>query len=200
MEPVATGPNFGSKEDFDDGEFGEQTQLQDGREYRRLTTTTTGNEGSYSKLRLNNEGIWKISRFVITSVVFGTTAYFTIQRLSSLRFNEGLAVCVLFSGASTASYFNLLAPSDRTNSPKPLCCCLRPDKKNINEWITNWTYQIYFALSQVYLGVVPMQDRRLYSLPFMWGFGALLEKDIETLMTLESSDHSYSNLPPKKKI
>ena len=182
IQPNDTALNlFGPSEDFNNTEIQSSYLLG-----RRLNFSELNGRDIFCNrdIYCNKEFLCKVSRFAITSVVFGTTSYFGIQELLSLGDIKKISVCVIFNGVSVASAFNLFVPPDV--------------HENVNEFITNWTYETYLAFSQVFLNVPPLQDRPLYTLPFLWSLGSILEKDGETLLKLKPSDHSLSNVTPQE--
>ena len=127
----------------------------------------------------------KISTFILSGIIFPLTSYFIVEESLGSHNIEDLTLNAFFNGAAFSALFYTLLPGKY--------------RKEINEFITAWTYEVILGLSQVYLNVVPENQMKLFGVPFDWGFGALKIKDIFSLLAMEQPDLTLAPTPPNKK-
>lgn len=154
----------------------------------RNQVSTTGNEVSSlipeQSASLNKSTIKKVAGYTTASALFATSAVtgclwgYNTKVLDLSMFANGIsvtAICILALSSNPAL------------------------RKFLSETSANWCYEFLFFATQIFLNLIPKQDRGIAGSVFSWIYGAMESKDILNHVNLTQADLPLSCMPPKKK-
>lgn len=125
----------------------------------------------------------RIGGIAAAALVFAGTLSGVAYELTENKNIYILSPLTLLNGASVALLGHLLTPPNY--------------RQAISQFVTNWSYEAFFAATQVALNVVPPDFQKLSLLPFVWGLGMFIGKDGATAFSLQLSDFPSSAQEPE---